>query len=68
MHMISSFMGRAEDAFDRRPGAREQLAAVGDSGLGASTGEMIGRLLQGLPARGPGSSSLERLRTITDWR
>lgn len=69
VHMISSFMGRADDAFDRRPGAREQLAEVGDSGLGASSGEMIGRLLQGLPARGPGSSSLERLRAITDtWR
>jgi hypothetical protein len=69
VQMISSFMGRADDEFDRQPGARERLAEVGDSGLGASSGEMIGRLLQGLPARGPGSSSLERLRDITDsWR
>jgi hypothetical protein len=66
VHMISSFMGRAEDVFDRQPGARERAAAIGDSGLGASSGEMIGRLLQGLPARGPGSSSLENLRAITD--
>lgn len=66
VQMISSFMGRAEDAFDQQPGAREQMATVGDSGLGSSSGEMIGRLLQGLPARGPGSSSLERLRAITD--
>lgn len=54
---------------EQREQARRMLGGDGTGGpnmVSMSQGELAGRALEGVAARGPGQASLERLRTILD--